>query len=487
MEWNEIAKLITDFKKKIRHSISKERYNDAMELISSCALLLYTTNQYYIDDALEDSIRTIADVFFPDVIERVERRELKRDTVLYYDGFGLDSRGLARIYVEALVQNFNVHYVTYADSVNTAPEILKIVQENGGTVSFISRERPIGIVKQLNEILRKSRAEKFMFYSYPDDAAAVMLLYAYEGVLTRYQINLTDHAFWLGAKAIDKCIEFRDYGACISSEFRGIPREKLVKLPFYPTINKGREFQGYPFHVKDGQKVVFSGGSLYKTLGDGNKYYQIVDDILDKHRDVIFWYAGSGDDSELRKCMARYPGRVYHTEERTDLFQVLQHSCFYLSTYPLCGGLMYQYAAAAGVVPLTLRRDEDNDGFLLNQDSLNVDFDAMDALKQEIDHIVTDESYRLAQGRRMQNAVISKEAFNQQLRSILTSGKSAQDIQFRHIDTEDFRHNYLEIFTQQDLSRLFARKRNLGIMLRYYPVITAKGIALKIRSKVFGK
>lgn len=226
-----------------------------------------------------------------------------------------------------------------------------------------------------------------------------VLMQAYEGVLTRYVVNLTDHAYWLGARAIDKCIEFRDYGASISSEYRGIPREKIVKLPFYPKIVP-QEFQGFPFPVKDGQQVVFSGGALYKTFGEGNKYYEIVDYILASHSDVIFWYAGGGDDSELKKCMARHPGRVYHTPERPDLFQLLQHVSFYLSTYPLCGGLMYQYAAAAGIEPVTLRRDDCNDGFLLHQDELHVIFDTMEELKQEIDRVLTDEVYRKARGSR---------------------------------------------------------------------------------------
>lgn len=226
-----------------------------------------------------------------------------------------------------------------------------------------------------------------------------VLMQAYEGVLTRYVVNLTDHAYWLGARAIDKCIEFRDYGASISSEYRGIPREKIVKLPFYPKIVP-QEFQGFPFPVKDGQQVVFSGGALYKTFGEGNKYYEIVDYILASHSDVIFWYAGGGDDSELKKCMERYPGRVYHTPERPDLFQLLQHVSFYLSTYPLCGGLMYQYAAAAGIEPVTLRRDDCNDGFLLHQDELHVIFDTMEELKQEIDRVLTDEVYRKARGSR---------------------------------------------------------------------------------------
>lgn len=486
MEQERVTEVVAVFHDKISRAIKDKHYNDALELIFSCTQLLCATNAYYVDDALEENIRAVADALFPAQIERVERVELKQDTILFYDGVGLDVRGLARIYLEALVQDFKVCYVTYADREQEIPGILQTVRENGGTVFFIDRTRPVEMIRQLNAILHACRAGKIFFYAYPYDIIAPVLMQAYEGILTRYQINLTDHGFWLGARAIDKCIEFRDYGASISSEYRGIPREKIVKLPFYPKVVE-QEFQGFPFPVKEGQKVVFSGGSLYKTFGEGNKYYQLVDYILDKHSDVIFWYAGWGDDSELKKCMARHPGRVFHTQERSDLFQILQHVSFYLSTYPLCGGLMYQYAAAAGTLPLTLRRDDCNDGFLLDQDALGVIFDTMEELEQEIDRVLTDEPYRQARSARMRSAVIAPEQFSAELRQIMASGTSAQEICYRHIDTEAFRANYLVHFTQQELLWCCVRKETIRGMLRYFPGLAFKGILFKLRLKCSGK
>ena len=486
MDRERVTYLVSEFKKKIRLAIQKKRYSDALEMLYSCVSLLCYTNPYYVDEELEESVRTIAKAVFPKANASVNREELEQNTILFYDGAGLDVRGLARIYLEDLVQDFRVCYVTYADREPEIPGILQTVREHGGEVSFLRRERPLGMVKQLDAVLRECHAGKFIFYSYPHDVVGPVLMQAYEGVLTRYVVNLTDHAYWLGARAIDKCIEFRDYGASISSEYRGIPREKIVKLPFYPKIVP-QEFQGFPFPVKEGQQVVFSGGSLYKTFGEGNKYYEIVDYILASHSDVIFWYAGGGDDSELKKCMERYPGRVYHTPERPDLFQLLQHVSFYLSTYPICGGLMYQYAAAAGVEPVTLRRDDCNDGFLLHQDELHVIFDTMEELKQEIDRVLTDEVYRKARGEQMRSAVISPETFAENLRGILVSGESGQDIFYSHIDTEAFRANYLVGFTEEDMLWLCVRKETLPAMLRFLPRLAVRGILLKLHLKLSGK
>ena len=205
-----VIRQTSDFKKKIRLAIQKKRYNDALELIYSSALLLYSTNPYYEDEELEESVRTIANAVLPKANASVNRGELERNTILSYDGCGMDVRGLARIYLEALVQDFRVCYVTYADREPEIPGILQTVREHGGEVSFLRRERPLGMVKQLDAVLRECHAGKFIFYSYPHDVVGPVLMQAYEGVLTRYVVNLTDHAYWLGARAIDKCIEFRD-------------------------------------------------------------------------------------------------------------------------------------------------------------------------------------------------------------------------------------------------------------------------------------
>ena len=68
----------------------------------------------------------------------------------------------------------------------------------------------------------------FVFYSTPEDVIGTTALYSYDGQFIRYQINLTDHAFWLGSQCFDKCIEFRSYGASISKEYREIQSSKIT-------------------------------------------------------------------------------------------------------------------------------------------------------------------------------------------------------------------------------------------------------------------
>lgn len=478
LEKKEIEQLVTKLKKAIEKELNKKNYEMVLELISNAALVLYHTNIYYVDDDLETDLKKVSEYL------EIEKLDIKdtTDTVLFFDGFGLNDRGLAQIYLKSLCGIKRVVYVTFSDCITRIPDIVNIVNASESRIACIDRKEGnyISQIEQLNNIVLKERPKQFFFYSVPDDVVATVIMNVYRGVLTRYQINLTDHAFWLGARCIDYCIEFRDYGAAISKNYRGIEQNRIVKLPFYPILHEEKQFQGYPFKVQDTSKVIFSGGALYKTLGGENKYYKIVDHLLKNYKDVIFWYAGDGDDRELKKILSRYPGRAYHTNERSDLYQVLRHSVFYLSTYPICGGLMYQYAAKAGKVPLTLRFDEITDGFLINQESSNIEFDSLDGLFEEAHKLLTDEKYRARRTLEMQDSVISENAFHDALLQILEKGISSYAIKFRRSSTSAFKKEYLRRQTSSNLDMIISNKKNMRASIRYTPIRFVIGASRKL-------
>lgn len=478
LEKKEIEQLVTKLKKAIEKELNKKNYEMVLELISNAALVLYHTNIYYADDDLETGLKKVSEYL---EIEKLDMKDTT-DTVLFFDGFGLNDRGLAQIYLKSLCSIKRVVYITFSDCITRIPDIVNIVNASESSIACIDRKEGnyISQIEQLNNIILKERPKQFFFYSVPDDVVATVIMNVYRGVLTRYQINLTDHAFWLGARCIDYCIEFRDYGAAISKNYRGIEQNRIVKLPFYPILHEEKQFQGYPFKVQDTSKVIFSGGALYKTLGGENKYYKIVDHLLKNYKDVIFWYAGDGDDRELKKILSRYPGRAYHTNERSDLYQVIRHSVFYLSTYPICGGLMYQYAAKAGKVPLTLRFDEITDGFLINQESSNIEFDSLDGLFEEAHKLLTDEKYRARRTLEMQDSVISENAFHDALLQILEKGISSYAIKFRRSSTSAFKKEYLRRQTSSNLDMIISNKKNMRASIRYTPIRFFAGIYRKL-------
>ena len=484
MERVEVERIICSLKRVIQQSVEKRQYEKALKFVSLCARILYDANIRYMDSELELTLQKVAQTLFPPEACENAALGMNPDTVLFYDGIGLDNRGLAKIYLKAIGEKKKLCYVAHRNRAQEIPEILNLVDLLGGRVFFIEKGQNIDQIYQLDRIMKESKSKHFFLYAYPNDVVATTLLYGYQGVLKRYQINLTDHAFWLGSGCMDVCIEFRNYGASISKDYRGIPEEKITMLPFYPDINKEQPFLGFPFPVKPENKVVFSGGSLYKTLGKGNKYYDIVEHLLSKHEQAIFWYAGSGDDTMMKKLIEKYPDRLFLTTERKDLFQLLQNCYFYLSTYPISGGLMYQYAACAGKVPLTLRSSEDDDGFLINQEQLEIEFDSIEALKCEIDRMMEDEEYARQKGERLKDSVITQNCFQEELFMILENGFSSYPITHKRIDAEAFQQLYLDGITRKQIYESFAQKNWALMMLRHFPVQFLSGAWSKLIKKI---
>lgn len=467
-------------KKIIEKEFEKQNYENALKGIEICAATLYLSNIKYMDSFLEEMIKKISSKI---VINNTTATD--NNVVLFYDGFGLSNRGLAEIYLKSLCKIKKIIYVTYKKNESNISPFLAYISKSGGNVSFISSKTKIDSINDLNKVIRQYNPKFVFYYSTPDDVVGTTVLNAYKGSLTRYQINLTDHAFWLGAKAIDYCLEFREYGASVSSKFRNINVDNMIMLPYYPIIND-KKFTGYPFLYNENTKFVFSGGSLYKTFSKDNKYYKIIEYLLTNYPDVIFWYAGEGDKTNIDLISKKYPGRVYYTHEREDFFEIIKQCYFYLSTYPVCGGLMFQYVAKAGKIPLTLRYDAITDDFLLNQKNLGIQFDNYSELIAELDKIMNDETYVKTKGAEVYNSVIDEEHFDEAIEDLLLNNKTCFQFDVKDIDTDSFRKEYISNFNYSKVWNIIAKPRYM-FLIKYFPKEYFTGIIYKIIKKIKGK
>jgi len=284
--------LIKKLKKIAKQSIEKKHYEKALVSLSSCAYILYEYNQRYKDDEIEDMLLLIGESLV------TIRKDLKSDsqkdvkTVLFYDGFGLDSRGLAITLTRAIAVNgYKLIYVTKSSSKNNQPLLQQELMNLDVQYVYIDFSTKYTIqVEMLNKVFTKYEPEAAYFYTTPWDVSGTVVFNQYKGYVDRYLIDLTDHAFWIGLNAFDFCNNYREMGASIEHYYRGIPCEKIIRIRGTIYINDTTEGEPLPFDTKK-YRYVFSGGSLYKTLGDqDNKFYKAVSHIIETYNDINFVY-----------------------------------------------------------------------------------------------------------------------------------------------------------------------------------------------------
>ena len=439
--FDKARKIVSDF-------IYKNDLENALNTINQVSGMMYNFNQFYTDDCLENQLKIIEQKLSS--MLKNPNYESKPDTVLFYDGFGLDTRGLTQIYLKALGElGYKIIYITAAESKSAIPTLESIINKYDGIIECLPRTTSIQKYLIMTNFILKYRPKHAFLYIYPFDVSAILVFMHFEGIMKRYQINLTDHAFWLGRNAFDYCLEFRNYGASISYKYRKIPLDKMICQMYYPPINREYKFSGYPFVKDKNDFIIFSGGSLYKTFDEEKTYYQLVDYCLNTFAHVKFWYAGYGDDSELKKLMEKYPNRVYHTSERKDLIYVLENVDMYLNTYPMAGGLMMQYSASAGKAPFTLHHNDEANDILIDQDNLGIEFNSLNEMKNALYKYISDSNYRNELNLKVKSAVITEKKFCFELVNILENHKSNYPIKIIDIDTSQFRFEFFYRYINQ--------------------------------------
>ncbi|MCR5012957.1 MAG: hypothetical protein K6A72_11465, partial [Lachnospiraceae bacterium] len=273
-------------------AIKAGKIERALAALSVCGELLYESNQSYTDDRLESYMEDLSALTDD---KRLSGIKSKEKTVLFYDGFGTDTRGLALIYLKALIGlGYKIIYVSPLHSKDGQPVIDSLLAGTDTVKEYVDlRHQYLKQQISLQEIILKYEPASAFYYSLPNDIAGLLCFMQLKGIVKRYLINLTDHAFWLGTNAADRYIEFRGYGKSVSVHHRNIVVDKLVDLPFYPCINKEVEFKGFDFDAV-GKKILFSGGALYKTIDENSTYYRLIKRLLDENNDLLFLYAGNG-------------------------------------------------------------------------------------------------------------------------------------------------------------------------------------------------
>lgn len=451
MSYTEQEKILNQYieneKRAIDIFIKVQNYEKALNIIGHLAYIFYEYNQTFRDDFLENKFVKIANLLRRDITSSDNKKE-----VLFYDGFGLDVRGLHQIYLKALLNlKYKIIYITREKAKNKQPITMKLLKENNVEIFYIPEGKLINRYNTLMQLLKVIPPTVFL-YTTPWDVVGILAFTNLKNYSTRYKINLTDHTNWLGVNSFDYLLEFREVGASISSNYRKISSPKILMQPYYPNLNAEISFKGFPFEKHDDDFIIFSGGGLYKTLDKGSTYYKLVGYCLDNSPNAKFWYAGEGDTSELIKLQSLYPNRIYYTKEREDLYQIMLNVDMYMNTYPLGGGLMLQFAAMAGLATLTFCEDDFEAGVLIDEDRLI--FKSIDKYKETIKKYIQDKNFKKELDASVKNSVITPEHFDNNLAKIIIKNESDYLCTFPNIELSVSKKIYYNYFFEHIYSNV---------------------------------
>lgn len=425
-------KTVEDYLLREKKGIEKYIDDDDLEqtLSEICRLshIMFCYNQFYTDDDLESYVERIKQK----IGLKVQYDAIKKK-ILLFNGFPSDARALTQVYIRGFIKNgYSLVYVTDINAKGKMPILSNELAQGDCKIYYVPKRPLLDRYKELCRIIQEERPEKGFLHIYNADVAGVLAFQTCEGVLERYQLDHTDHGFWLGRHCFDYCIEGRDYGAAISENYRKIAKDKIIKLRNYPIINEKGQFKGFPFEKRPQDVVIFSGGSLYKTMDSAGTYYKLIEEILRKYSEVIFWYAGQGDARKLHQLMEKYPERVYFTPERNDLYEVLRHCDLYINTYPIGGGLMPRYCAVSGIVPLALTSapcSSMNNGFFSNVEGMILTAKDIAEMVKLVDLYIHNTEYRKETAEKLRDRVVKEWEFQENLLMLLQEHRTQYSVE----------------------------------------------------------
>lgn len=481
LQLNDIVSSYEVMRTTSRKCINSGNYERAIQLIRSAARTAYLFNWIYSDDDLEEQIQIISKQMLSPL-----PLEYQKGRFVFYDSFGYDNRGLTQQYVRALIaQGAEFLYVFENESPENSINI-RLELEEYEKCEIFSLDQSLPLKERLLSLYRviyAYRPEKIFMHLSPWAVEALIVFHAFESVI-KYQINLTDHAFWLGVRCLDYSLEFRSYGCTISLEKRNLDYGQLLVNPYYPITSK-LEFKGFPVETKN-RVVMFSGGTFYKIYGHNGCFFHLVKKILDENPEVLILFAGSGEGEEIDKFIRenQLQQRFILIGNRTDINEVVAHCDIYLGTFPITGGLMSQLAAtnAKPILAYTTVDIPCNnvEGIVCHKHLVPITFTDEEAFLAEAKRLVSDEIYRLQRGRSLKEAIITATDFNSNFQQILQSNKNIIQFEIESINYESFTNLYLEVENnyQSPFKRLFLKTFRAQAILKL-PVIFIK-IAPKV-------
>lgn len=437
--------LYATFKKKAEKAIERCRDDEAVRFLAAATHTAYTFYIGFRDNEIEDKLQRLSEK----IRRRTISKPLQSNRAVFFDSFSQDAQGLSMQYLDAIIAaGWDLLYITTFNLDDPRSRLIKKTlndYDNATVIAMHSRENAMERAQHIYDAIMDFEPSKLFMQISPSSCTPVIAFYALPQEITRYQINLTDHTYWVGAGCMDYIFDWRQYGASLSADYRGFRKEQIFMLPYYPMM-KETPFNGFPKEA-EGKVKILSGASYYKIIDEQDTFFRINKAILDANPEAVTLFAGGGDCNMLNNLIEKYglQGRFIPIGQRNDIFQCYKHADIYLNTYPLFGGLMGQFAAQASLPILSLRKPGAGivEEVICQKTRTQITYDMLDDLVTEATRLVNDEAYRCKRGEQMKQCVISIEDFNRGFASAVSTGVTPfpieleQDVKLHYLIVED--------------------------------------------------
>lgn len=350
--------------------------------------------------------------------------------VLLYDSIAVANIALSTQYLCAVLTQFNhITYLINSRQYEASSELIRMAY-NSGKCEVIIIDQNLKFTEQISEI-RQIISEKcpktILLHMSNCDPVGCVAFQEINGC-EKFLVNHGDEQFWIGTNVADYVIEFRGMGLDTSVQHRGFKESQCLVNPYYPII-KQDTFQGFDFDIPKDKVVLFSGGRFVKVYAESGRFLDVVRQILEESPTAFYIFAGSGNNKPMFDYIEKYGlgNRWKVISYRSDLLEVMKHVDIYLGTYPQSGGLMSQYAAAAGtpLVEMNTKNGGVTEDLLPRLKDWKITVDDWPAYFEQVRRLVNDAEYRRTFSAAIKESLISEEDFSENLKKILETNTSS--------------------------------------------------------------
>lgn len=438
--------------------LAKGHIDRALSAVKLACVLAKTYYLCYEDDVLESIVSKATEAIFTECSVKEENSNSNQERYIFYDTHATDNVALTQQYLSALISwGVPFLYITTKSLGSRSTRLIKTMIDNCPLAEIHEVPQGLGIVesaRRIHEVVVDYGASKALIQTTSDDVSGVMAWSAPDEVETFY-IDLSDHGFWLGAKAFDYVITFRSNGYNICTQQRGISADKVFVQPFYP-VSVSKAFRGMDVNNEDSIKVL-SGGRLEKIYGKSDAYFNMIEKVMEQNPEVELYFAGGGAFGKLGQTSyiekqfssRNLQDRIHMLGFRDDIVEVMKHMDLYIGTYPIGGGLMTQIAASQGlpIVQYATEGLSDHvDEFLMTKESRTFLYkNDMEGFLARVRELVTDtnERHRIAEINRQ--STLAREDFDKRLHAIVLEGSKFYTAESYRVSLSALRSNQIDV------------------------------------------